>query len=184
MSMKVGFVIRDALDSDIEACLALDHDYETEYVWQMRVQESSDQWQIGFRTERLPRTMTTTYPASADRLRACLPTGQCFVVAAARETGELLGYLAMHNQTTHRIARLHDLVVSGPYRRSRIGSRLLRVARQWATSHDLTRITAEMQTKNYPGIQFFQAARFTFSGYDDHYFANQDIAVFFSQALD
>jgi GNAT superfamily N-acetyltransferase len=89
----------------------------------------------------------------------------------------------MRSDPIYKIAHIHDLVVSQPYRRKRIGSRLLNVARQWARDHHLVQIMAEMQTKNYPGILFCQQAGLEFCGFNDHYFPNQDIAVFFSQTL-
>jgi GNAT superfamily N-acetyltransferase len=78
---------------------------------------------------------------------------------------------------------LQDLLVSQAYRRRKIGSRLLNVARNWARQHQLIRLTAELQTMNYPGILFCQRAGLSFCGFNDHYFPNQDIAVFFSESL-
>jgi hypothetical protein len=44
-------------------------------------------------------------------------------------------------------------------------------------------VTLETQTKNYPGILFSQANGMVFCGFNDRYFSNGDIAVFFSQTL-
>jgi ribosomal protein S18 acetylase RimI-like enzyme len=113
-----------------------------------------------------------------------LPNDQCFLVAqSAGDDNEILGYLAMHIDTTNQIAQLQDLIVSRPYRRNKIGTRLFSVARKWARDHDLLRLTAEVQTRNYPAILFCQQIGLTFCGYNDHYFPNQDIAVFFSGTL-
>lgn len=183
MSTTLPFVIRDGLERDISACMALDHDYETEYVWQMNLRDEVGQWQISFKTEHLPRTMSVTYPASERRLRLCLPESECFLVAVERDSGEIIAYLTMRSQPSHHLASLQDIVVSRPFRRSGIGTRLLKVARKWAFEHELTRLTIETQTKNYPAILFCQGAGFTFCGFNDHYFENQDIAVFFSQSL-
>jgi ribosomal protein S18 acetylase RimI-like enzyme len=38
----------------------------------------------------------------------------------------------------------------------------------------------DMQSKNYPAIRLAQKMGFVFSGYSDHYYPNQDIALFFS----
>jgi GNAT superfamily N-acetyltransferase len=149
----------------------------------MNLREEAGGWQISFKHEHLPRTMTVKYPADERRLRLYLPDPACFLVAAARDTGEVIGYLTLRQDVTYRIARLDDVVVSLPFRRNRIGSRLLKVARKWAAEHDLVRMTAATQTKNFPAIQFCQAMGFAFCGFDDHYFENQDIAVFFSQTL-
>lgn len=183
MSTTFSCVIRDGLESDFEGCLALDHSYTSDHVWQMTVFEEPGNWQISFKREGLPRTVEAIYPFDVGRLQAALPDDHCFLVAAERETGEIVGYLTMQCQTSHRIALVQDILVSRPYRSAGIGSRLLRVARGWAREHDLTEMTVELQTKNYPGIAFCQNAGFVFCGFNDHYFLNRDIAVFFSQSL-
>ncbi len=183
MSTTLSFLIRDGLESDIAACVQLEHDTETEYVWQMSLFEEVGQWQATFRTERLPRAMTVRYGVDERRLRLAAAPEQCFLVAVDRESGGVMGYLTMQSQHPHRIALIQDLVVSQPFRGRHIGTRLLNVARGWAREHELYRLTVETQTKNYPGIAFCQQAGFGFCGFNDRYFQNEDIAVFFSQSL-
>ncbi len=183
MSVTFNFLIRDGLASDIESCLALDHLYRTEHVWQMNVQQGVSQQQITFKIERLPRMMEVTYPMDEKRLRLALPHEQCFLVATGRDEPEVFGYLTMRNDETHSIALIQDVVISRPFRRQRIGSRLLKVAQQWAREHDLNRLMIEVRTKNHPAIQFCLATGFVFCGFNDLYFANQDIAVFFGASL-
>ncbi len=183
MSTTLGFLIRDGLSIDIPDCLALDHLYKTDYVWQMNIAEESGGWRVGFKTERLPRLMEIDYPSDENRLQSVLPAEHCFLVAISRDQSEIMGYLAMRNNPVYSIAQVHDLVVSRPYRGKRIATRLLNVARQWARERHLVRITIEVQTKNHPAILFCQQAGLEFCGFNDHYFPNQDIAVFFSQSL-
>jgi GNAT superfamily N-acetyltransferase len=178
-----GFVIRDALVTDIQPCLGLDHTYDTDHVWQMTASEDSSQRQIIFKTERLPRTMEAACVPHADRLRRSLAADHCFLVAARRDSAEVLGYLALRSDPSYDLAHIHDLIVSRPYRRHRIGTRLLNVARQWAREHNLKQLTIELQTKNHPAALFCQQAGLRFCGFNDHYFPNQDIAIFFCQTL-
>lgn len=182
MSNSSSFVIRDGISSDIPVCLNLDHLYETEHVWQMRLHKDVGYHQITFQTEKLPRLLETSWPHSENRLRLALPDNQCFLVAQS-DDNQVLGYLAMHSDSTNQIAQLQDLIVSRPYRRNQIGTRLFSVARKWARDHHLLRLTAEVQTRNYPAILFCQQIGLTFCGFNDHYFPNQDIAVFFSGSL-
>lgn len=179
----LSFVIRDGLEDDIPACLELDSGYETDYVWQVSFQPGTGQHGVLFKTERLPRTMEVAYPASEARLRLALPEGQCFLVAVGKDSPDTLGYLTMRNDPIHQIGLVQDIVVSRPFRRRRIGLRLLKIAAQWALEHQLIHLTVETQTKNYPALVFCQKAGLTFCGFNDQYFANQDIAVFFSQSL-
>lgn len=183
MSDSFSFIIRDGQKSDLDACLELDAGYETDYVWRMSFEPNSGTRSVSFITERLPRDMQVAYAISEWRLRLALPATQCFLVAAGRDDPRTLGFLTMRQDFSHRIALVQDIVVSRPYRRRRIGSRLLRVARQWAQERDLNQFMVETQTKNYPGIQFCLRAGLTFCGFNDQYFDNQDIAVFFGQPL-
>lgn len=181
--MSTTLLIRDGLRSDIAACLELDHSYETDYVWQMRLQDSPEQRQIVFQRERLPRTLETEWPKSEHRLQLGLDKQQCFLVAEDRQAGEVLAYLTLRNDPVYHQASLQDLIVSRPFRRRKIGGRLLNVARNWARQQQLRRLMAELQTQNYPGIMFCQRAGLGFCGFNDHYFPNQDIAIFFSESL-
>ncbi len=180
--MASGFLIRDGSEHDIPDCLALDHSYTTDIVWQMSVSDAAG-WDISFKPQRLPRTLETHFVPDEARLQAALPPDQCFLVAIAKPEPILLGYLTLRANLPHRIALVQDIVVSRPYRRAKIGTRLLSAARQWAKEHQLNTLCAENQTKNYPATQFLQSAGLHFCGYNDHYFPDQDIAVFFSQSL-
>jgi GNAT superfamily N-acetyltransferase len=183
MSSTFGFLIRDGLESDIGRCLAVDHTYETDYVWQMTTREEGDEREVRFKKDRLPRTMQSVYPYDEHHIRMAIPSEHCFLVAVERDQSEILGYMTMHNDPLYHVARVTDLVVSRPYRNHRIATRLLNISRQWAREYHLTQMTMELQTKNYPGILFCQRHGFAFCGFNDRLFPDQDIAVFFSQAL-
>lgn len=183
MSGSFPFLIRDGLESDIAACLDLDGSYETDYVWQMHIQRDPSQTNVVFKTERLPRVMEVVYESSRHRLRQALNKTQCFVVAVGRDEPETLGYLVMGHNAMTQSAWIHDLVVARPFRRRRIGTRLLNIARQWASEHKAWQLVVETQTKNYPAIEFCQISGLAFCGFSDQYYRNQDIAVFFGQTL-
>lgn len=182
MSETVSFVIRDGHAEDIADCLDLDHTYETDYVWQVQM-NNEDGWRIDFKTERLPRALTVTYPASEARMRAGLAPDQCFLVATTRDNPEVIGYLVMRADPLYRFGQVQDVVIAPHFRRQKIGSRLTKIAAQWAREQHLTSLMIETQTKNLPGIRFCEAAGFNFCGFNDRYFLNRDIAVFFSQSL-
>lgn len=183
MSTSLGFLIRDGLESDLAACLELDHRYETDFVWQMNFEGEPGNWRITFQTQHLPRTLDTVYTPDLARLRLTLPPEHCFLVAVSKESNDVLGYLAMRHDPVYSTAWVQSVVVSRPYRRRRIGTRLVNVARQWARERHVTQMTVENRTQNYPGIVFCQQSGFKFCGFNDQYFPDQDIAVFFSQRL-
>lgn len=191
--MTSTFLIRDGVEADLAACLALDHRYETDTVWQTSIQQELNGWQILFKKERLPRTLESEHPSSEHRLRATLPADQCFLVASERtseptEDGEavnshLLAYLSMRREPSRQVGWIQDFVVDAPVRRAKIATRLFKVARAWALEHDLTRLMVETQTRNAPAVQFCTALGFSFCGYNDRYFDQQDIAIFLGQNL-
>ena len=183
MTDAFRYIIRDGLETDIKTCLTLENGYRTEYVWQMSVRKDTRQNQVIFRTERLPRYLDAEYPIDKARLQLALKEKQCFLVVVGEESPEMLGYLTIRLDKGHHLAIVQDLIVSRPYRRNNIGSHLLRIARQWAQEQDCTQLTIELQTQNYPGIQFCQANGFIFCGYNEQYFPGHEIALFFGQSI-
>ncbi len=177
-------IIRDGAEADIARCQQIDHAYETDQVLQIHVhQDDQIGWDIDLKRERLPRKLDLSIPKNANRLRDSLSDDQGFLIAEQRTGGALLGYLAMQNDQRHKIGLIHDLVVDRSHRRAQVGMKLLGAARTWAKEQELLRLTVEIQTKNTPAIAFFQAMGFVFCGFNDRYFPNQDIAIFFSLSL-
>lgn len=180
----INYVIRDALETDLDACLSLDASYSTDYVWKMNVNAEADSWNVRFQRERLPRTVEHTYPADADQLQFALHSDMGFLVAADKENPELiLGYLIVAYDALHSIGRVQGLLVSRLYRQLGIGTRLLGVTRKWAAEQGASQLVIETRTKNYPAIVFLQNRGFTFCGFNDQYYRDQDIALFFGQGL-
>ena len=173
--------VRPAWPRDLEACVALDHSYITDRVWQMETREENSVLMVTFRVARLPREIRVNYPRRGDDLLVGWRRRDGFLVAGGG--GHIHGYVALTARTEHGIAWVGDLVVDRPRRRQGIGTALLRAAAQWGRDHDLVRLVIEVQTKNYPAIRFCQSRGLTFCGYNDHYWPSQDIALFFGESL-
>jgi ribosomal protein S18 acetylase RimI-like enzyme len=180
----INYVIRDALETDLDACLSLDASYSTDYVWKMNLAAEADSLTVRFQRERLPRTVEAASPADADQLTFALRSDIGFVVAADKENPEfIIGYLIVGYDALHAIGRVQGLLVSRLYRQLGIGTRLLGVARKWAAEQGAAQLVVETRTKNYPAITFLQNRGFTFCGFNDQYYRDQDIAIFFGQGL-
>jgi ribosomal protein S18 acetylase RimI-like enzyme len=176
------FVVREVRnEQELALCLDLDHTYVTDYVWQMDLREENDDMVVRFRTVRLPRNMLVPYPRSGQNLRESWQEHDCFLVAAVEDV--ILGYVNVRAGAVPTTGWIHDLVVGEPFRRRRIGSALLEQAERWARLRHIEHLTIELQTKNFPGITFIQSQGFVFCGFNDHYYPNQDIAVFFGKSL-
>lgn len=170
-------IVRPAAESELNACLSLDHDSVTDHVWQMKVREESDSVGVAFQTVRLPRRMTASYPRDLRQLVEDWQLGTTFLVAEL--DGEIRGYVDLHALTWQRTCWAANLAVDPGFRRRGIATSLMHHARQWAREQGLSSLRTETTTKNYPALNFYQKLGFEFCGFNDHYYANQDIALFF-----
>jgi GNAT superfamily N-acetyltransferase len=177
----LNYSIRKANSSDIPQLMVLDHGYSTDHVWQMAVENESDQVGVSFREVRLPRPMQVKYPRDPERLADEWILRAALLVA--EQKGRILGYISLVQGPALESGWITDLVVNLHCRRQGVASRLIREARDWCYERSLKRMFIEMQSKNYPGICLARKFGFVFAGYSDHYYPEQDIALFFSLEL-
>lgn len=173
--------IRPAQPRDLEACLALDESFETEYVWQIETMRSNGVLRLGFRTTRLPRPMRVPGQSPRQAIAEHLEQGEGFFVA--EEYPRLCGFADATRDPWQRLAWIHHLIVAPDLRRRGIGGQLLQAVLAWAQAQNLRTVMASVSTKNYPGSVLLQKYGFTFCGFNDRYFPNRDIALFFAYDL-
>lgn len=181
-SVPAPMIVRLAELADLNLCYELDGSYTTEYVWQMQAHERERSIEVRFDAVRLPRPMKVAYPRHPDELLPNWRQGECFLVAAD-ESGQSFAFLDMTAQTWHGVGWIRNLIVHRNSRREGVATALLRAARYWALDNELNKIMLETQTKNFPAIRFAQKQGFAYCGYNDRYYSNGDIAVFFSLTL-
>ncbi len=182
MQAMDGLTVRPAVSSDIPDLIALDHNYNTDHVWQMDLRRSPEGVAATFREVRLPRPMRVAYPRDPQRLADDWTRRLGVLVAEQGEARR--GYLALAESTVEAAAWVSDLVVGLRDRRRGIATRLLASAWDWCRQQGLKRIFLEMQSKNHPAISLARKLGFVFSGYSDHYYPSEDIALFFCLDLD
>lgn len=170
--------IRTAVLEDFQHLVALDHNYQTSYVWQMDRTFEEGQVSIFFREIRLPRSIKVEYPRNATTLLETL--GQSKILVALVEN-QLVGYACMKEQQANHSVRISDLVVDPQARRQGIATALVLAAEEFAAQRKFRVVLLEMQSKNFPAIRLANKLGFEFSGYSDHYYSSQDIALFFSR---
>ncbi len=173
--------VRPAISSDVAACVAIDHSTDTDHVWQMDQRTGDGEIAVTFRTVRLPRSMRVRYPRDPRVLVDEWARRDCFLIA--EDNGAVCGYLNMIVQPSPYVGWVADLAVARPQRRQGVATALLASASRWAQEHGLVRLMIEITSKNFPAINFCLRHGFTFCGYNDRYYANQDIALFFEQNL-
>ncbi len=174
--------IRPAEARDLEACLALDPSFDTEYVWQMEPLRMPEVFGAGFRATRLPRAMRVPAEAEREKLEDHFERGECFWVA--EENGVIRGYVDMTADRTRRAGRINYLVVAPDRRRRGVGSQLLKQALAWAREQECKIVRVAVTTKNHPAASMLQRHGFAFCGYDDRFdYKSRDIAIFFAAAV-
>lgn len=173
--------IRAATAEDIPVLAEIDHNYTTEFVWQMEIQADEKQVGVNFQQVRLPRSVRVDYPRQVStRIEDWT---NCSAVLVAQLGEELVGYASMRSDIAPRTTWMTDLAVRRRVRRKGIGSALILAAQEWGSEHTTRYLTLEMQPKNYPAIQLAHKLGFDFCGYNDRYYANHDIALFFTKPL-
>jgi len=162
---------------DLAACLAIDGSYETDRVWQVTQQEEEGEITTRFRVVHLPRTMRVPYPSWGEALLMHQERGDLVLVAT--EANAILGYIDQESQPDQGIAWIHHLVVAPAHRRQGIGMALLLRSIQHARQAGLSHVMTVVQSKNYPAIGFLQRSGFLFCGYNERFYRNQDIGLYF-----
>jgi ribosomal protein S18 acetylase RimI-like enzyme len=173
--------IRPARSDDIQNLITLEHSYVSDYVWQMEVQRDEYKTSIVFQQVKLPRSVQVHYPRSPGLLVEDWTKRDGLLVATMES--EIVGYACLMNNMSPKTTWITDLVVIRRHRRQGIGTALILAAQEWAMQKNNRRIILEMQPKNYPAIKLTQKLGFELCGYNDHYYENQDIALFFSKWL-
>ena len=189
-------LIRLANLPDLNLCLALDADSQTDHVWQMEEREEREGIVVRFQTVRLPRVMRVTYPRDREDLLLSWQNGSTILVASeppepetdvewaepteSHEPASVYAYCQLDIAEWQRTGWVNHLIVDRRMRRRGIGTELMKASMAWARYKQLQRLMVVVQTKNYPGISFCQKHGFSFCGFNDRYYPNRDIALFFA----
>jgi GNAT superfamily N-acetyltransferase len=173
--------VRTAVLEDITAMMELDHGYYTDYVWQMDVVSEDKYVGINFQENRLPRSVKVEYPRLPKQLFKDWIHRDALLVGILDK--KPVAYISVSLDLAPSSAWITDLAVSPINRRGGIATALVMAAEEWASSKHLKRMIVDMQSKNSPGVKLFRKFGYDFCGYNDHFYANQDIALFFSHYL-
>jgi ribosomal protein S18 acetylase RimI-like enzyme len=173
--------IKPANNADLSMYINMDHSYQTDYVWQMDRIFNEGQMTIQFREIRLPRPVKVEYPYSSSQLS--MMWNQSPVVLTAYMKGSPVGYVYLEEDELPQTGWIKGLAVNKEDRRQGIASGLILAAQEWALQRNLRRLSIPIQSKNYPALRMFLKIGYEFCGYQDNYFSNRDIGLFFSRFL-
>jgi len=173
--------VRPAIASDIPNLILLDHNYITNYVWQMVFQSEREEGRsISFRRVRLPRSIRVEYPRSIQSLATDWTQRSGILVAVLNKRP--VGYISLMLGRLPKTTWITDLAVAKQWRRQGIGSVLVLASLEWAENSGCRYLMLELQPKNYPTIQMAQKLGFEFCGYNDLYYQNHEIGIFFQKS--
>lgn len=173
--------VRCANPDDVEVLSAFEHGFYSEYVWQMSIEQDIYKSQAEFRRVRLPRRVLVPYPRNREDIFKDLDQAEAFLIAELN--GQSVGYIKLVRESDTKTARVTDLVVSSPMRRKGIGSGLMVAVMNLVSHRDYNVLVMEMQSKNDPAIEMAIKLGMKFCGFRDHYFPNQEMALFYSRFI-
>jgi GNAT superfamily N-acetyltransferase len=174
--------IRPAVLEDMPYLEKIEHSYQSLIVWQMDRILQDGQITINFRQTRLPRPVRADYAGSHPVVSEhTWPSYQAVLVATI--TKFPVGYIGLVEQATPKTLWITDCAVREDMRRKGIGSALVLASQEWGSEHGYRKMILEMQSKNHPAVMMAHKLGYEFCGYNDHYFTNQDIALFYSRSL-
>jgi ribosomal protein S18 acetylase RimI-like enzyme len=171
--------IRSAISEDIDNLSIFEHGYYTDYVWQMSLDLGAEKMQTTFQRVRLPRQVFVSYPSQRESIFKDLNQAEALLVAIYTE--KPVGYIKLLSSKNSGVIRVSDLVVSAPIRRHGIASGLMLASMDLCTNRGFHTLVLEVQSKNDPAIRMANKLGFNFCGFQDHYFPNQELALFFSR---
>lgn len=173
--------VRSVLPADLPILVDIDHGYITDRVWQMALLPEQTRVQVSFREIKLPRSVQVEYPREPVKIADEWNQRTGFLVALYGT--DPVGYFALQDGGFKDAVYGTDLAVARRFRRQGVARVLLLAGQEWAREKNYHQLILEMQSKNYPAICLAQQAGYEFCGYNDRYYPNKDIALFFARSL-
>jgi GNAT superfamily N-acetyltransferase len=173
--------IRAVKQDDLTSMIELDHSYKTDHMLQMQMNNDEANIGVSFRKVRLPRLSTIQYPRNEEDLIKSWEHSSSIFVGIIRN--EFVAYIGMEEIPSSSVVRVRDIVVAPDYRRLGIASGLILAAEKWAAGRKFSMMIMEMQPKNNPAISLARKLGYSFSGFQNRYFPNQEMAIFFEKYI-
>ncbi len=173
--------IRPAISSDIPGLMALDHTIITSQIWQIESLKEDNEMTVRFLKTRLPRPLTLPYPKSIEDMADTWTDHSLFLTA--RLSDKLVGYLILSIDHDLRTAQITDLVVDSVARNQGIASGLILSIRNYLRNNGIRKLMIAAPARNQAVINLARKLQMNFCGYIDHYFLDQEAALFFLMVI-
>lgn len=173
--------VRAAVSPDFSILTAFDHSIRTERVWQLDHYGENGNESVNFREIRLPRPIRVEYPYPSGSLLERSKLLSIVLLACMEDVP--IGYIGITTNQAVSNTWIKELVVHERWRRRGFASALIKASHDWSLERGIQRISLEMSSKNFPAIALARKLSFEFCGYDEYYYPNNDIALFFVKFL-
>jgi ribosomal protein S18 acetylase RimI-like enzyme len=173
--------IRPAISSDIPELMSFDHSVSTGHIWQVDANIVEREISVRLLETRLPRPLTLAYPKRVEEMADTWTEHSLFLIA--RMDAKLVGYLTLSIEKDTRTALITNLVVNANFRNQGIASGLVVAVRNHLRNTGIRRLLMAIPVRNEAALALATKLKMTFCGYINHYFVNQDAALFYSLAV-
>lgn len=157
----------------------MDLSFESDYVWKTQMLEGLDSFESSFQRIRLPKTIHVSFQAySPSNLEYMISQRE---ILSVRYEEHVIGYIRLEQDEAVNRLILKTGGIMPEYRNKGVGSVLLERVTEIARHNSIRSLVAMVQAKNDPAIRFLLARGFVFSGYQEFFFRNMEIGLFFSK---
>lgn len=159
----------------------IDLSFESDHVWKTQMLEGLDSFESSFQRIQLPKTIRVSFQAySSVNLEALIRQREILVV---RYEEKVIGYVRLEQDETVNRLILKTGGVMPEYRNKGVGTVLLDRVCEIARHNRIRSLVCMVQAKNDPTIHFLMARGFVFCGYQEFFFRNMEIGLFFSKNI-
>ena len=164
---------------DYPQIAAIDLSFESDYVWKTQMLEGLDSFESSFQRIRLPKTIRVSFQAyTPANLEMLIRQRE---ILAVRYEDKIIGYARLEQDETVNRLILKTGGIVPEYRNKGVGSVLLDRIIEIARHNNIRSVICMVQAKNDPAIHFLLSHGFVFSGYQEFFFRNMEIGLFFSK---
>lgn len=185
MTEEKTIIIRSATMNDAPLLARMNLNFESETVFCATIDDqlrtTNEAAAIAFQEVRLPKRDTIAFQRPPKEFFEMKLRADEVVAATIENTP--VGFLHLDIDAERSCLRLCTGGVASDQRNAGVGLALLNHAETTAKKLELKRITAALQSKNAPAIAFIQKQGYRLSGYEEFYFPNLELALFFTKMI-
>ena len=174
-------VVLVANQDHYEEMISLDHSISCNYSYRMLTNLDSQSSSFSFQRVKLPREAHVSYMRDKDSLLKSWKESS--LIYAGKLDDFLVAYVVVDAKNLPGTARISDLVVMPELRHKGIGRTMLAAVEDWAAKNDFGRVLIEIPMRNYPMTELASHCGYQMCGFMEHYFPNEDPALFYQKRL-